>query len=488
MARVLILGASGYIGAHLAPLLAQRGHHVRAAARRVESLEARDWADVEICRADALDRESLDTALADIDVAYYLVHSMAAGAAFADLDRRAAATFSDAAAATGVRRVVYLGGIQPQDSASSHLASRLETGEVLRQGSTPVTELRAGIVVGPGSAAFEVIRDLVYHLPIMVAPRWVRSRSQPIALDDLLALLTGLLDLPDDGESHIYDAVGPETLSYGELMRQFGEVAGRPVRIIPLPVLTPRLSSYWLDLVTAVPARVARPLIDGLKHDLISDQPNALHELVPAPKLNYREAARRALEAEAADALPIRWTEGAFEYRRQRHDVSWFGKSEAVDLTTNASPDAVWRQISAIGGGRGWYFATWIWRLRGAIDRLLGGVGMRRGRRHTSDLRVGDPLDFWRVAGLEPGTRLTLVAEMKLPGSAVLELATEPANAGATMRLQAHFHPAGALGLLYWYLLWPIHKLIFRGLARAIVRRAESTNGQRRSRFASTSH
>ena len=488
MARILILGASGYIGAHLAPLLAQHGHHVRAAARRVESLKARDWAEVEICRADALDRESLDAALRDVDVAYYLVHSMAAGAGFADLDRRAAATFGDAAAAAGVRRIVYLGGIQPQDGASSHLASRLETGEVLRQGPTPVTELRAGIVVGPGSAAFEVIRDLVYHLPIMVAPRWVRSRSQPIALDDLLALLTGLLDLPDDGESHIYDAVGPETLSYGELMRQFGEVAGRPVRIIPLPVLTPRLSSYWLDLVTAVPARVARPLIDGLKHDLISDQPSTLHELVAAPRLTYREAARRALEAEAADALPIRWTEGAFQYRRQRHDVSWYDKSATVETPTTASSEDIWRQISAIGGGRGWYYWTGLWKLRGAVDRALGGVGMRRGRRHPTDLRIGDPLDFWRVVGVEPGSRLTLVAEMKLPGSAVLELSTAANDPGATMSLSAHFHPAGTLGLLYWYVLWPIHKLMFRGLAQAIVRRAESNVGQGRSRFASTSH
>lgn len=488
MARILILGASGYIGSHLAPLLAAQGHQVRAAARRVESLEARGWPDVEICRADALDRGSLEAALAGVEVAYYLVHSMAAGTNFAELDRRAASSLRDAAAAAGVRRIIYLGGIQPDRGASPHLASRLETGAVLREGSTPVTELRAGIVVGPGSAAFEVIRDLVYHLPIMVAPRWVRSRSQPIALDDLLALLIGVLDLPDDRASHVFDAVGPETLSYAELLRQFGEVAGRPVRIIPLPVLTPRLSSYWLDLVTAVPARVARPLIDGLKHDLISEQPTALNQLVAAPTLTYREAARRALAAEAADALPIRWAEGAFQYRRQRHDVAWFGKSAAVDVSTNAPPDKVWRQIAAIGGGQGWYFATWIWRLRGAIDRLLGGVGMRRSRRHSSELRVGDPLDFWRVAEVESGSRLTLVAEMKLPGSAVLELATEPSGAGTVMRLRAHFHPAGTPGLLYWYVLWPIHKVMFRGLARAIVRRAESSIGQGRSRFASTSH
>ncbi len=472
MARILILGASGYIGGHLAPLLAQRGHRVRAAARRVESLAARGWANVEICGVDALARESLDDALREIDVVYYLIHSMAAGTNFAELDRRAAMNVREAAAAAGVRRIIYLGGLQPRAGASPHLASRLETGEVLCGGSTPVTEIRAGIVVGPGSAAFEVIRDLVYHLPIMVAPRWVRSRSQPIALDDLLALLADLLDLEDGGESQTFDAVGPEILSYAELLRQFGQVAGRRVRIVPLPVLTPRLSSYWLDLVTAVPARVARPLIDGLKHDLISDGANALDALIDAPRLTYAEAARRALAAEAAGGLPIRWTEGAFQYRRERHDVSWYDKSAAVEMETAASSDEVWRELSAIGGGRGWYYWTWLWRLRGAIDRALGGVGMRRGRRHPTELRIGDPLDFWRVVGVEPGQRLTLVAEMKLPGSAVLELETADAEAGATMRLRAHFHPAGMLGLLYWYVLWPIHQVMFRGLARAIVRRA----------------
>ena len=248
MDRILILGASGYVGAHLAPRLAAEGFVVRAAARRIDALRARAWDGVETIRADALDPDSLRDALDGVDAAYYLVHSMASGGDFSELDRRAAANFRDAAAAAGLKRIIYLGGLQPADGASPHLASRLETGDILRGGPTPVTELRAGIVVGPGSAAFEVIRDLVYHLPLMLAPRWVRSRSQPIALEDLLDYLVGLLDiteLPDDAESHIYDAVGPETLSYGELLAQFGDVVGRKVRIVPLPVLTPRLSSYW---------------------------------------------------------------------------------------------------------------------------------------------------------------------------------------------------------------------------------------------------
>ena len=261
----------------------------------------------------------------------------------------------------------------------------METGEVLRSGPVPVTELRAGIVVGPGSAAFEVIRDLVYHLPVMLAPRWVSSRSQPIGLDDLLDYLVGLLRLDDDGASHVYDAVGPETLSYGDLLRQFGEVVGRTVRIVPLPVLTPRLSSYWLDLVTAVPASIARPLIDGLKHDLISERPYELQELIPIRQQTYREAVEQAMDQEESADLTIRWTEGGFRYRRQRHDVSWYDKSVRVSVRSERPAEEVWRDISSIGADRGWYFATWIWKLRGLIDRAIGGVGMRRGRRHPTD-------------------------------------------------------------------------------------------------------
>lgn len=484
MTKILILGASGYVGGHLAPRLAPEGFEVRAAARRIDALRARGWDGVECVRADALDADSLNAALDGVDIAYYLVHSMASGGNFSELDRQAAANFRDAAAAAGLRRVIYLGGIQPSNGASPHLASRLETGEVLRQGDVPVTELRAGIVVGPGSAAFEVIRDLVYHLPLMLAPRWVRSRSQPIALDDLLDYLVGLLRFQDDGESHVYDAVGPETLSYGDLLRQFGDVVGREVRIVPLPVLTPRLSSYWLDLVTAVPASVARPLIDGLKHDLIAEHPEELRDLVPITQRGYREAVRDALLAEETSALTIRWTEGGFRYRRQRHDVSWFDKSVRVAVEAQRSADEVWADISSIGGERGWYFGTWLWKLRGAIDRLLGGVGMRRGRRHPTELRVDDPLDFWRVAAVEPGSSLTLVAEMKLPGSAVLELSVEPDGDRSIAQLQAHFHPAGVWGLTYWYALWPIHMVMFRRLAEALANGPKRPAGEDRARRA----
>ena len=468
----LVLGASGYIGTHLVPRLAARGYRVRAASRRREALEARGWDGVEIAEADALDEASLERALAGVEIAYYLVHSMAAGRDFAALDREAADRFVSAAERAGVRRIIYLGELQPAQAASPHLRSRRETGERLRAGVVPVPELRAGIVVGPGSAAFEVIRDLVYHLPVMVTPRWVRSRSQPIALDDLLEIL---VRLPEHEETagRIYDAVGPDTLTYEELLREFARVVGKRLWIVPVPVLSPGLSSWWLDLVTSVPASVARPLIDGLQHNLVSERPDELRDLIPAPLIGYEQAARDALEAETSAAVPIRWTEGAFRFRPQRHDISYYGKSQRHEAQSSAPPEAVWAEIAAIGGDRGWYYATTLWRLRGLLDRLVGGVGMRRGRRHPRELRAGDPLDFWRVAAVEPRRRLTLVAEMKLPGSAILELAVEPREGGSAVLLQAHFHPAGAPGLLYWYSLWPIHRRIFEGLPRAIARRAE---------------
>lgn len=464
--RVLVLGASGYIGAHLTPRLAELGYEVRAGGRRVDALEARGWSDVETLRADAFDEASLDAALEGVEVAYYLVHSMAAGERFAALDAQAADNFAAAAERAGVRRIIYLGGLQPPRGASKHLESRRETGDRLRAGGVPVTELRAGIVVGPGSAAFEVIRDLVYHLPLMLTPRWVRSRSQPIALAQLVEYLARLPEREPLAE--IYDAVGPETLSYEELLRQFARVAGRRLMIVPLPVLSPRLSSYWLDLVTAVPARIARPLIDGLRHDLLASDPEPLRELIALPLQTYEQAIREALAAEERETVPIRWTEGAFGYRRQRHELSWYGKSARFGAQSDAPPGRVWERICSVGGERGWYYATWIWRLRGLIDRALGGVGMRRGRRDPRRLRVGDPLDFWRVAAVEPGRRLTLLAEMKLPGSAVLELSVEPSAGGSRVEVEAHFHPAGVWGLLYWYALWPVHMRIFAGLARGL--------------------
>ncbi|MDA0256491.1 MAG: SDR family oxidoreductase [Chloroflexi bacterium] len=468
--RVIVMGASGYVGSHLVPRLIAAGHEVRASARVAEVLSGRGW-DAELVSADALRPETLGAALDGVDIVYYLVHSMAAGRDFAALDREAAANVRDAAARAGVRRIVYLGGLQPPDESSEHLGSRRETGEALRVGSVPVTELRAGIVVGPGSAAFEVIRDLVYHLPVMVTPRWVRSRTQPIALDDLLEYLVRLPDVQETA-GRTLDVGGPETLTYEEMLRGFAEVVGRRVRILRVSVLSPRLSSYWLDFVTAVPASVARPLVDGLRHDLLADD-TEIRRLIPIELHGYAEAVRAALAGERAQQRPARWTEGALPFRAGRPDVSFYSKHAGAERSCGAPADALWSAVLRVGGEEGWHWG-WLWRLRGVLDRLIGGVGMRRGRRHPAELRVGDALDFWRVVAIEPGRRLTLLAEMKLPGAAVLEFTVEESEGGgSSLRTDARFHPAGTLGLLYWYALTPIHGALFSGQTRRICERAE---------------
>jgi uncharacterized protein YbjT (DUF2867 family) len=469
--KALVFGASGYIGSNLVGRLREAGFQVRAAARHRDVLEARRWQGVEIVEADALASESLPRAVEGIDVAYYLVHSMAAGPGFATLDRRAAANFREAAAAAGVRRIIYLGGLQPRDDASEHLRSRRETGDVLRQGSVPVTEIRAGIVVGAGSAGFEVIRDLVNHLPVMTTPRWVRSRTRPIALDDLLAYLVAVAKEPR-AAGQGYDVGGSETLTYGQMLSTFAEVTGKRRLIIPVPVLTPRLSSYWLGLVTAVPAPVARPLIDGLRHDLIPDD-RAIRDLIPLPLHSYREAIVAALEQERSLAVPARWTEGALAFRGFNPEVSYYSKGERTEVEAEASAENLWRVVASIGGDTGYYFANPLWRLRGLMDRLAGGPGLRRGRRHPSDVRVGDTLDFWRVVSLEPGRRLTLLAEMRLPGAAVLEFEILPGDRTSRLVMTARFHPAGLPGLLYWYALAVAHRQIFRRMPAAMARRAE---------------
>ena len=470
--RTLVMGASGYIGTHLVTLLTDRGHTVRAAARNHAVLEARVWPGVECVGADVLREDTLDAALAGIEVAYYLVHAMGSGSHFARLDREGAHKFRRAAERAGVLRIVYLGGLQPPGEPSAHLESRAETGAILRDGPIPVTELRAGIVVGAGSAAFEVIRDLVFHLPVMVTPRWVRSRTQPIALRDLLEYLVRVAEIPETA-GHIYDVGGPEILSYAEMMQQFAHVNGKRIRILPLPVLTPRLSAYWLDLVTAVPANIARPLIEGLRHDLLASD-EAIRVLIPLDLHSYSDAIRQALETERAEATPARWTEGSLAYRAARPDVSYFSKRTGATTTTTASVAAAWLAITALGGRRGWPAYSWLWRLRALFDRLIGGPGMRRGRRHPTDVHVGDIIDWWRVVALEPGRRITLLAEMRMPGSAVLELeATPNAAGGATITVAAYFNPAGVWGLLYWLALIPIHRRIFAELAGGLARRAE---------------
>lgn len=475
-ARVLVFGATGYIGAHLVPHLRREGFAVRASGRHRKVLEARAWSGVELVEADALLPDSLPSALAGVNTAYYLVHSMAAGRNFGRLDLQAAENFAMAADRAGVRRVVYLGGLVPDDADSEHLVSRRQTGERLRAGRVPVTEIRAGIIVGPGSAAYEVVRDLVNHLPLMLTPRWVRSKSSPIALDNLLEYLVRVAWL-DEAAGKVFDAAGPDYISYEDVMRQYGQAVGKRPLIVPVPVLTPTLSAHWLGLVTAVPASIARALIGGLKHDLPADDA-ALRRLVPQELLSFRESVAAALKAEQTHTVAARWSEGLLMFRGFKLDNAFYAKRASGTAVGGASPAAVWRTVATIGGDNGYYCMDWLWWTRGVMDWLVGGPGLTRGRRHPTELRIGDRIDYWTVLALEPARRLTLNFGMRAPGSGVLEFEIEPEPAPASgirtrLTITAYWHPQGVWGLLYWHALAPAHLFIFRKMTRAMLRRAE---------------
>jgi uncharacterized protein YbjT (DUF2867 family) len=468
----LVFGASGYIGSNLVPALLAAGHQVRASARNVEVLEARGWTGVDLVRADALDSGSLSRALTGVDTAYYLVHSMAAGHDFAAIDRLAAENFARAAASAGVRRIVYLGGLIPPNPRSQHLRSRAETGDVLRRFPVPVIEVRAGMIIGPGSAAYEVIRDLVNHLPLMTTPSWVRSLSTPIALEDLLAYLVAIPDTAA-AAGGTFDAGGPDAVTYEDIMRCYGRLVGRRVRIIAVPALTPRLSSYWLRFVTSVPTSVARALVEGLEHDFLADDA-ALRRLVPRRLMTPEESIRAAIEADRRHEVAARWVEGSIACRNFRPEYGYYALRAQATAEGPATPEAAFSTVCAIGSERGHVFANRAWNLRRAIDWVLGGPSFRRRRRHPAELRVGDVVDCWRVIGLEEGRRLTLLLEMKAPGSGVLEFAVNPrpGQVGSVVNATLYWHPAGVLGLAYWYALAPAHAYLVRGLTRAIQRLA----------------
>ena len=472
-----MFGATGYIGSHLVPRLLRDGFVVRASGRNRKALEARGWTGLELVEADALQPDSLPAALQGVDTAYYLVHSMAAGSNFGQLDLQAAENFAAAAGAAGVRRIVYLGGLVPKDPDSEHLRSRRDTGVRLRQGPVPVTELRAGIIVGPGSAAYEVIRDLVNHLPVMLTPKWVRSRSSPIALDNLLEYLVRVPWI-EEAAGQVLDAAGPDYISYEEVMLEYGAAVGKRPIILRVPLLSPTLSSYWLGLVTAVPASIARALIGGLKHDLPADDA-ALRRMLPQKLLGFRDSLLAALEAERTQQVAARWTEGLLMFRGFRIDNAFYAKRASGSAVSSAAPAALWQVVSTIGGDNGYYCLGWLWWMRGAIDWLLGGPGLSKGRRHPTELRLGDRIDHWTVIGIEPQRRLTLNFGMRAPGSGVLEFEVEPDPQPSTpgrsrITVTAYWHPQGVCGLLYWYALVPAHLFLFRAMTAAMARRAEA--------------
>ncbi|MGE5276830.1 MAG: SDR family oxidoreductase [Acidobacteriota bacterium] len=476
---ILIAGATGYVGGRLLAALEARGEHLRCLARRPEALAWKAAPRTEVVRGDCLDPASLTPALEGVDTAYYLVHSMGAGPGFAALDRQAAANFASAARASGVRRIVYLGGLgSEEDGLSKHLRSRQETGDLLRAEGVDVVELRASIVIGSGSLSYEMVRALVERLPVMVCPRWVRVKTQPIGIEDLIAYLVAACDLPGSG-SRVYEIGGPDVVTYGEIMAEYARQRGLKRALIPVPFLTPRLSSLWLGLVTPLYARVGRELIGSLRNATLVRSDAAVRDFPALRARPLREAIARAASLEDAELGSTRWCDAAAASGLP--EKSWGGVrlgSRIVDsrsLVVEAEAGEAFAPIRRIGGATGWYSANGLWRVRGAIDLVAGGVGLRRGRRDPERLHPGEALDFWRVEAVEENRLLRLAAEMKMPGRAWLQFEVEPLGAGRSeIRQTALFDPRGLLGLAYWYLLYPLHAWIFRGMLREIGRRSRS--------------
>jgi uncharacterized protein YbjT (DUF2867 family) len=470
--RILVVGASGYIGGRLVPLLQARDHELVLMSRDARPLADR-FPGARVVAADLLNPVTLAPALEGVEVAYYLAHSMGAGErGFAARDRDAARNFAQASADAGVQRIVYLGGLGDDSTdLSHHLASRHDTGAELRAHGVPVTEFRAAVIIGSGSASFEILRHLTERLPIMITPRWVATRCQPIGIRDVLSYLVGALDHPE--VTGIVEIGGPDVLSYGDMMRTYARLRGLRRLMISVPVLTPRLSSYWVNLISPVPAAIARPLIEGLRNEVVVRHPQPARAFGLRP-LSYVDALRGAMDRSDPDGLISTWfdayaapdrvslaldsTEGMIVERRQR--------------VIAASPEVVFREIERVGGRGGWPYANALWRLRGLLDRVVGGVGMRLGRRDPDKLRVGDALDFWRVEEVRRPGLLRLRAEMRVPGRAWLQYEVTPTAGGSRLVQTAFFEPKGVPGLVYWYLLYPVHGLIFRGTVRVLAGRA----------------
>ena len=462
----------------LIPLLLARGHRVRVLVRAADRLEGRSWHDqVEVAVGDVLDPATLPAAVDGVDAAYYLIHSMSRHADFAHRDLGAARAFAEAAAAQDVTRILYLGGLgKPAGALSEHLRSRQETGVALREAGVPVAEFRASILVGSGSVSFEMIRSLTERLPLMICPRWVSTRTQPIAIDDALAYLVAALESPAS-HGQIIEIGGRDVLTYKEMMLTYARVRGLRRVIIPVPVLTPRLSSYWVHLVTPIPSTIAQPLIDGLRVEVIVTDDRARRLFPQITPMDYETAVARALASLEARDVETSWSDALASSQGDTRPFVFTTQEgmliERRQCVVDAPPAAVYAAFAALGGRTGWLACNRVWRLRGAADRLLGGVGFRRGRRHPIDLRVGDAVDFWRVEAVEPGHLVRLRAEMKVPGRAWLQFQAEPLEAGKTRLGQtAYFAPRGLFGLVYWYLLSPVHGFIFSRLIRHVAQGA----------------
>jgi len=479
---ILVTGATGYVGGRLIPALLEAGYRVRAMARNPAKMGCRPWVGnsrVELVQGDVLDLESLKQAACGCRAAYYLVHSMIAQKEnFAEADRRAARNMVAAATVAGLERVIYLGGLAEtrEGDLSNHLKSRIEVAEILQSGPVPTTDLRAPMILGSGSASFEILRYLVERLPIMTTPRWVRSLNQPIAIRNVIAYLIGCLEHKQTiGQT--YDIGGPDILTYRDLLDIYAEEAHLRKRlIIPLPVLTPTLSALWIHLISPVPKSIALPLTEGLTSDAVCTE-NRIQSLIPQKLLTCREAIRLALDRIRQEQVDTCWMDaGKLIEPEWTHcgDAQWAGGTImncGYRARISATVDEVWQPVSRIGGKTGWYYGNLLWRLRGMMDRLAGGVGLRRGRRHPSEIGIGDALDFWRVLEVKAPERLLLLAEMKTPGEALLEFQITPAGDDQVeLQMLSRFLPKGLLGILYWYVLYPFHQWIFYGMLKSIAR------------------
>lgn len=476
--RVLITGATGYIGGRLAPRLLQAGYRVRCLVRDPLRMQGRPWLDqVELIQGDVLHPETLTAAMADVTAAYYLIHSMASGRDFRERDLLAARQFGQAAAAAGVKQIIYLGGLgDPSTELSHHLRSRQETGVALREAGVPVTEFRAGVIVGSGSLSFELIRYLIERLPMMVCPRWLYTRIQPIGVRNVMEYLIAALETPESvGE--IIEIGGADVLTYRDMMLGYAQARGLKRWLIPVPILTPRLSSYWVHLVTPIPATIAQPLIEGLRNEVIVRNDKARQLFPKIEPSGYQRAVELALARLDSGEVETVWSDALMTTQGDIPPVV-LGTVEGMilehrQLQVAAPPETVYCSFAGLGGTRGWLYMNWVWHLRGLFDRIVGGVGMRRGRRDPDHLRVGEALDFWRVEAVEPGHLIRLRAEMKVPGRAWLQFHVHPQPENRAILSQtAYFAPKGVWGLVYWYLLYPIHKVIFAGMIRKIAERA----------------
>jgi uncharacterized protein YbjT (DUF2867 family) len=478
--RALVAGATGYVGGRLVPRLIADGHDVRCLARNPSKLEDRLWsAEVDVVTGDVLAPETLAAALHGVEVAYYLVHSMGSSSGFAAVDQEAARNFAQAAEEAGVSKIIYLGGLGEHDAdLSTHLSSRHETGAGLASGATPVLEFRAAVIIGSGSVSFEMLRYLTEVLPVMITPKWVQTLCQPIAIKDVLDYLVEGLTSEQSGH-HIVEIGGPDVLTYQQMMVTYADVAGLAGRtILPVPLLSPRLSSLWIGLVTPLPVGVARPLVDSLRNEVVVTDGGEAASAFDIEPSGFRSSLSRALELSDEHVTPTRWSDATTRPASPfRGDPAWSGGTLYVDhreRTSTAGAKNVFWAFSRIGGDVGYYGFNWVWRIRGLLDRLIGGVGIRRGRRHPENVRTGDTIDFWRVVAVEDDRRMQLAADMRMPGDAWLEFQVESVGTASKLTQTAYFRPRGLAGRLYWYALLPFHGPIFSRMAQRITREAEA--------------